>query len=110
MTAVERKLYGLLAQYGKLGGGIALKLEYDSLSDDESVLLEVAGRELKSKLKALRQLMWVLIKERLVEELGAEFSVGVRADFEIVRFIDNRKQNEPPEFIKKLVGDILDRR
>jgi hypothetical protein len=101
MTELERRLFAFSSKCMKIGGGIHLKVEYESLSREEEANLMEAMANLASIGKAVKKLLWATIRDRLVIELAGPYSVGVRREFKIVRFED--RSSGPPRAIEDLL-------
>lgn len=80
---LERKLFSLSIKYKKMADMIKMQVNYDAKGEDRK-RLEQEHLDADDIGKALRELMWSLIRERINMEHGVV--IGVRENFRIVSF------------------------
>jgi len=96
MNDLEKRLYALLAKYGRMKGHLKIKIRYDNMTSDERKTLIAAHLEMNIISEVLHSLMWALIRIRF----GEEKSLGLRENFLIVSYEDKNK-------IRDILGSII---
>jgi len=86
MSEIEKAFYTLSNKKAKLAGMSILRLQYENLNDTDKNRLSAAANALKTQADVLRDLMWILIKDRL--NLWGK-SIGIRDGFRVVWFEDD---------------------
>lgn len=83
MNQLEKAVWTLSNKKDRLAGMLELKIRFDVSNPSEKEVLLNEMILLKQQAKFLRELMWLIIKERLNLE-GK--SIGIRGNFTIVSF------------------------
>lgn len=101
LNELECRLRALGLKYGKLGGAMRLKAEYDAESKEEEMSLVTQAQAIIDAGKGLISVVWSNIRMRF--NVGHEYGVGIRDGLKIVQF----KHKEDKPNIGKLLAKKL---
>ena len=103
LNELECRLRALGLKYGKLGGAMRLKAEYDAESREEELMLVTQAQSILDAGKALIAIVWSNIRMRL--NVGHEYGIGIR---EGIKFVQFKHKDEMPNIGKLLAKKLIE--
>lgn len=114
MTDLELRLNALNNEYGKIGGILQAKLQYEDIPEDKVEETTIQVMNISARQEIYNKLMWQILRER--HPVANEHTIGIRENEQVVMFKNRKMRHRCIEIgkggsdeLNDLLGGIFDR-